>query len=318
MILFIQIIFHSVVGNYQKGLITPIVFNSLIIDFSNNFNNSIMSKEIIFKHNIIPFGVLLLGLLIIFYGAYHFRMGLIIQSSMLIYFILCEILKYIIENSINNDKYYYYLLLFSFISGILIYIFMSSKKVNTIKYKFQLILYGFIFGFFLSYTIIDYIKNFPKFLLYFNLFIPTFIGGIIYYFNPLKKYSFIPCSTISGSFLITKSLNYIASCQTSCQDSNKQDEQANITCFIIQIILILISIAYQIFHIKYKEIEDPAYYEIKKIDIDEDDDETNEREIINTDSNLENQELDNKNSNLLSKNNINEDNEDEDINDQED
>ena len=312
MILFIQFLIYSVDGKYQKGLITPKVINLLI---SEKNDSNTMNKDIIFKHNIIPFGILLLGLLIIFYGAYHFKMGLIIQSSMFIYFILGKILEDITKE-LPAEKYYYYLLLFSFISGVLINILMSSEKVNSFKYKLQLILYGCIFGFFLSYSIFDYIKRFQNIFLYLILFIPTFIGGIIYSFNPLKKYSFLPCSTISGSFLITKSLNY-----TTLQGSNNQDEslnQNNIICLIIQILLILISISYQIFHIRYKESEDPSSLESKKFDNDEEDDETNESGRLSTDSNNERQELNSKNDNLLTKNYINEENEDGDINDQED
>ena len=311
MILFIQILFYSVAGKYQKDLITPKIFN-LLNSEKNDLDN--MNKDIIFKHNVIPFGILLLGLLIIFYGAYHFRIGLIIQSSMIIYFILGKILEDVTSET-SAEKYYYYLLLFSFISGVLIYILMSSEKVNSFKYKLQLILYGCIFGFFLSYSIFDYIKIIQNIFLYLILFIPTLIGGIIYSFNPLKKYSFLPCSTISGSFLITKSLNY-----TTLLGSNNQDESLNknnIICLIIQILLILISISYQIFHIKYKESEDPRYLEAKKFDGDEEDDEINESERLSTDSN-KGQEFDNKNDTLLSKNYIKEENEDEDINDQED
>ena len=81
--------------------------------------------------------------------------------------------------------------------------------------------------------------------------------------------------------------------------------------------MILISISYQIFHIKYKESEDPRYLEAKKFDGGEEDDEINESERLSTDSN-KGQEFDNKNDTLLTKNYIKEENEDEDINDQED
>ena len=90
------------------------------------------------------------------------------------------------------------------------------------------------------------------------------IGLIFNLFNPFKKYIFLPCSSVSGSYYITKGLSYviggyysnIIAIREGLQfDYLKNRKEIISIYFIINILIIIFSIFYQIKHIEYKQNE---------------------------------------------------------------
>ena len=247
--------------------------------FSNDVDNETNGNltfytngdSIFIKYYYLSFSSLLCGFLIILYGAYYYILSLIILSTLFIYYIiiiLVDSLKQKNYEKEDNLALYLYLITFSFITGILLSLYMKSKESNKIIYKILKFLYGNIFGLFLFKTIAYYyfyIINVRisklQFFLVFALFI--FIGGFINLF--LTNYEFLLCSTISGSYFIIISLSHILMLNYSDSfilDNNKEmrslsDNFTTYTLLVIQALLVIISIIYQINHIKKKKMENP-------------------------------------------------------------
>ena len=134
--------------------------------------------------------------------------------------------------------------------------------------------------------------------------------GIINIFFP-DKFAFLPCSTISGSFYIINILDCII-------DTKKKEKEDFVTSIIIQIIIIIFSFLYQIYHIKYKDSEEPNSNRIEKYLIENS---NINREICDSNPNQDNEfkQIETKEQSLLNNSKFNtEDNEEEEINDQED
>ena len=93
-----------------------------------------------------------------------------------------------------------------------------------------------------------------EFIIFFtviNFFIP----------NRFEKYIFIPSSALTGSILIINSLHCIIEADESNDSNidNKTKKEPFITSLILQCIIIIISICFQIFYIKIKIGENPSY-----------------------------------------------------------
>ena len=128
--------------------------------------------------------------------------------------------------------------------------------------SFKIIIYYYLF-FDLPIDIID--KNI-RIILYFILLI-IFVGtGILLnYYDVFKKYKYLPCSAVCGSFYIIKGLEYIIGGYFSSILFIKENLKFinfkekildySLYYFFLQIIIIVSSIFFQIKYIKLKEIE---------------------------------------------------------------
>ena len=258
--------------------------NNTKIFLEHSINDRKIKDEDIFqKYEMISFLILFFGCFIMLYGAYYYKLALIIHSSLFIYyaisffyFLYNEIKKMGIsdenenKNSIENssseseseaDEHILnslYFSLFSLISGILIYIFISTDDGKSKKHIIQKFIYGAVLGCFLTKTIFYYIiifNNDIEYSYYICLLASLLILLIINFFLP-DNISYMLCSSISGSFYIINSLNCIIS-------SNNLENEKNdtfITNIIIHIIIFICSIIFQNYHIKYKNCELPNNY----------------------------------------------------------
>ena len=173
-------------------------------EFDKLIDNIKNAEKIFIKYEIISFAVLFFGCFIILYGSYYYKLALIIHSSLFIY--------YIIVIKSFDDIVYLYCGLFSLISGILIYIFISTDDTKSLKYKVQKFIYGIGCGCFLYKTMFYYIAIYPDnnsiIYYYISFFFVILIIGIINYFFP-NNLAYFPCSVVSGSFYIINNLNNI-------------------------------------------------------------------------------------------------------------
>lgn len=221
--------------------------------------NKTKNSEIIFKENAkFTITFLFCGIFIMSYGAYYYRLSLLFHYTFFLYHFCVLILPEI------NILLYQYVFIFSGISGILIYSFISTDNKASKQYKIQKILYGIILGCFIHKIIIYYINIFVQnneisiiinVLYYISFFICILIFGIINYFIP-DYLTFLPCSTISSSFYIINFIDIVTYTETNTQ---KNVLETFLTSFILQLIIIIWSILYQIFHIRYKFSEEPNF-----------------------------------------------------------
>ena len=244
-------------------------------DMNETFINKTISADDIFREDeYISFCFLFFGFFIILYGAYYYKLALIIHSSLFLFYAFILILP-------NLGDYYQLILFFSCISGILIYKFITTDDKSSKKYITQKILYGFAFGCFLIKIIFYYYilfkfisdNNFNENIDDINtidsIYTQTFISfilifGVISCFLP-DILSYISCSTISGSFYIINNLDFIINMKIV---NNKYE--SFITSIIIQVIIIICSIIFQIYHLKYKESEVDNIYINEKNENDND------------------------------------------------
>ena len=271
---------EDIISN-NEYIFDPSIEHNSLLNSNNSENithNFTTHGEIIFvKYYYLSFLELLCGFLIILYGAYYYMLGFIILSSLFIYYfiiifiILCEDNIY---DEKNNLAKYLYFFTFSIISGILLSIFFNSEESDKKKYRIVKFMYGCIFGLFLFKSIAYYFFYFDKditelfFFLCFFLFI--FIGGSINIFIP--KFEFLPASVVSGSYFIIISISYILKLyysdifilkykvQNNESDKEIKDLLDNYTLYtllIMQVILIISSIIYQIIHYNNKLLENP-------------------------------------------------------------
>ena len=291
--------------SFEKNIFNNILFSSNSTNTSNNNGISkIKVAELIFsKYYILSFLLLSIGFFIVSYGGYYYGLGLIIHSTLLLFYILALILP-------SSGMHYPLLFLFSFISGILIYLSIRTKDIKSVKYIIQKLIYGLNLGCFLHKTIFFYFNMDDNnhnyvFILSFCISIPA--SGIISIFIP-ELFVFLFCSIISGSSYIINSFNYII-------DRDNSNKETFPTFLIIQIIIVVIFTVYQIYHLKYKKNEDPYLSSIEKYE-----DKYNQRDSYETNTNQTDEtqnELDNSKSLINCKiSNEEEDGEDE-INDKE-
>lgn len=278
----------------------------------NNKKNITSSGEYIFHeyYYVISCGIFLFGFFIILYGACHYRLALIINFTLFLYY---NIVLFLVN--IEDNKNYLFILLFSFLSGVFIYIFIGTNDENSKKFIIQIIIYGCIFGCFLFKTIVYFLgeidfNEIKIFFYYLCFYLSIILGGIANFFiyKKVGNYIYLPCSVISGSFFIIKSCDFII-----FSENKKNNENEKRTNIIFLILLIFGSTLYQIYHIKYKEIENPEYFEKEK-QKQNDYGRTSEASNVTEVSNLDQEDI----QELVGKQKIEEEGDDEEINDQED
>ena len=168
----------------------------------------------------------------------------------------------------------------------MITIYLGDYNKNNCKYKFLKIIYGFIFGYFLFKTIFYYIIIFVplNYIIYtILLLIFTILGGGLGYamttFDKLNVYFSISCSTIPGSFYIIRGIGYIVggyysdiittklSLKFVSEEGDFKGKNIMYLYLFFQIILIILSIIFQILYIKFKDnyIENSMSYENSKM-----------------------------------------------------
>lgn len=260
-----KVIYNNVYGNN--------IFLNLKKEFdeSDNNNGKVINllkngEQNFIDFEAISFYFLIFGFFIIIYGGYYYQLALIIHFNLFLYYILILIVP---ESSRKDDRIYKFILLFSFLSGFIIYAIINTNNKLSRKFFILKIIYGFICGCFLHKIIFYYIyfytvdiddKKFDDiYCCFFVSFILIF--GAISCFIP-DDYVFFSCSTISGSFYIIKFLD----CIIVNKDENKKE--IDITNIIIQIIVIIFSIFLQIYHKINKDSENPNNYIEEKIETD--------------------------------------------------
>ena len=143
-----------------------------------SYYNTSFGEAILIKYEIFPLLLALLGFLIILYGVGHFLLAIIIHSTIFLFFFLKDLIELL--KSFSTFLIPLFLLIGSFISGVLISIYLRDYNNNNLKYKIIKIIYGLILGYFLFKTIFYYIIIFtPLNTIVYTifLFIFTILGG---------------------------------------------------------------------------------------------------------------------------------------------
>ena len=203
--------------------------------------------------------IFLFGCFILLFGGYYYFF-LIIELTLFLYYIISIFIKYdegqSTEGNVETEfrRNLLFVLVFSFISGVLLYIGYKSF-INFFKkyYYIKRIIFGAITGCFLSQIIFHYIYTFKTDYeqnIYYILF-PVFIVilGVGHIFIP-ESIELIPCSVVSGAFFIKASLDNLLGY------SEKKAE--NIALLILFIIFIIAAFFYQLYHLKRKKNELPS------------------------------------------------------------
>ena len=243
-----------------------IIINSIeLYGTSNSFyllsadNEYFFIKYCLFSHALFAFGCL-----IILYGAFHFRLGLIIHIFFLSYFIIGDIISFFVV----FELYISFFLFFCVLLGISFTIILNPNNENLIKLKIINLIYSvtFCYNIFKSaifYYIffefpVGFVNKYARVILYFVfLMIFILIGIILSYPKRFKDYGYICCSAVSGSFYIIKGLQYIVGGYFSSILFIKEDLKFinveketlfhySLTFLIIQISTIIFSIIFQI------------------------------------------------------------------------
>ena len=242
---------------------------------SENYNDNqylkLKKQEFIFdNYEIFSFIFLIFGCFMVLYGAYY-NFFLIIQVTLFFYYII----SLVTPDSSSNVRNLLFILLFSFISGILIYIAFKSNKKFIEKHIFiKKISLGSITGCFLNQIIFSYIyifnDNLDQKIYYISFPCLIFTCGALSNIIP-KNISFIPSSVISGMFFIKLSIDNLFSSFMS-----EPGMIEKIIEIIIFIIFAILAFFYQIYHLKNKLSEMPELLTIvttslkKNIDITQD------------------------------------------------
>ena len=220
----------------------------------DNISLTQQKQEFIFKdEETWPIIIFIFGCFIILFGAYY-NFFLIIKFTLFLYYIISIFIKS--ENIEITDlkRSLLFVLLFSFISGVLLYIgYKSFLKFFEKHYFIKRIIFGAITGCFFTEVIFHYVytfnDNYEENIYY--ILLPAFIvffGGI-YILIP-ENIELVPCSVISGAFFIKSSLDNLLGY------SDKKAE--NIIGLILFIIFIIGTFLYQIYHLKRKKNELPS------------------------------------------------------------
>ena len=220
----------------------------------DNISLTQQKQEFIFKEEgTWPIIIFIFGCFIILFGAYY-NFFLIIKVTLFLYYIISIFIK--AENIEITDlkRSLLFVLLFSFISGVLLYIgYKSFLKFFEKHYFIKRIIFGAITGCFFTEVIFHYVytfnNNYEENIYYYIL--PAFIvifGGL-YILIP-ENIELVPCSVISGAFFIKSSLDNLLGY------SDKKAE--NIIGLILFIIFVIGTFLYQIYHLKRKKNELPS------------------------------------------------------------
>ena len=220
----------------------------------DNISLTQQKQEFIFKEEgTWPIIIFIFGCFIILFGAYY-NFFLIIKFTLFLYYIISIFIKS--ENIEITDlkRSLLFVLLFSFISGVLLYIgYKSFLKFFEKHYFIKRIIFGAITGCFFTEVIFHYVytfnDNYEENIYY--ILLPAFIvffGGV-YILIP-ENIELVPCSVISGAFFIKSSLDNLLGY------SDKKAE--NIIGLILFIIFIIGTFLYQIYHLKRKKSELPS------------------------------------------------------------
>lgn len=202
------------ITNYSNKNINYIDNNGNYLSNGNNGSDVQSFGEIIFvKYEILSYYLLFFGFLIVLYGSYHYILGIIVHTSLIIYFFI----KDFCELFFNFTTYNIFLFIFTatIITGIVICYTINSQKEQT-KNKIIQIIYGSVLGYFLYKSLFYYIIFYAPLnkILYFIFLVFTVLVGcvfgcIINYLNVFTNYFFMICSIIPGSFYIIKGIGFI-------------------------------------------------------------------------------------------------------------
>ena len=244
----------------NKNTINNTNYNLFIFSEQTAVNKTKNSEDIFKKHGNISFVFLFTGIFIMLYGGYYYKFSLIIHFTLFLYHIIV-----IISPDIPIIFYQIYFVI-SCITGLLIYLILNTDEKTSKRFKIQKIIYGSVLGCFIHQIFFYYINfffdenNYEKYdiIYYISFFSFVLIFGIINFFIPDNR-AFLPCSTISSSFYIIKCLDFIIDAN---REINKKENF--ITNIIIQFIIFILSFIYQIYHNKYKELENPNIFRNEK------------------------------------------------------
>ena len=222
--------------------------------YLDNISLTQQKQEFIFKEEgTWPIIIFIFGCSIILFGAYY-NFFLIIKFTLFLYYIISIFIKS--ENIEITDlkRSLLFVLLFSFISGVLLYIgYKSFLKFFEKHYFIKRIIFGAITGCFFTEVIFHYVytfdNNYEENIYYILLPVFIVIFGGLYILIP-ENIELVPCSVISGAFFIKSSLDNLLGY------SDKKAE--NIIGLILFIIFIIGTFLYQIYHLKRKKNELPS------------------------------------------------------------
>ena len=244
-ILFLIILVYPIISILPIDVLIEEAKNELNMDSAK----LLIQEKIFNDYSLFPYIIILFGCFIILYGAYY-NFFFIIQFTLFLYYLVSIFIKYD-ENVLRRNLLF--ILLFAFISSVLLYIIYRQytqfieKHIN-IKKVFSglmtgcfliLIIFHFIHEFNSNYKQNTYYILFPILIIIFgvgNVFIPT-------------KFAFVPCAVISGLSLIQLGIDNFFG-----YNLNKIDRILDIILFIVVTILAII---FQIYHLKRKEKEKP-------------------------------------------------------------
>ena len=247
--------------------------NIIIEGTSKYFYLLSADDEYIFVNYFLLSNILILfGCFISLYGGYHYMLFLAFHIFILLFFFIGDIISFFIQFEI----YILYLLFFCFLLGVILTILLTINNKNRKIITLINLMHGGFFGFssfkiiiyyYLFFDLpIDIIDKNIRIILYFILLI-IFVGtGILLnYYDVFKKYKYLPCSAVCGSFYIIKGLEYIIGGYFSSILFIKENLKFinfkekildySLYYFFLQIIIIVSSIFFQIKYIKLKEIE---------------------------------------------------------------
>ena len=266
-----------------------------------NFSDANIESFII-ENNWLSYLLILAGCLISSYGAYHSLKSLVMHSGFLIYVIIGDVINFFseFENYIHLFLAGTFLISISvslFLrtgnkkqkksesqiksnNDVLEKLNLSDdeKNTNTPPSKKKVIvncLYGATFGLAVYKTFIYYAiyfglspnfseKETERFFIYFiGLMLLVTAGIFLNLFDIFKKYRYLPCSAVAGSFYIIKGVEYLLGgyyssilfIKSNLEFKLKDEKRLEIslTYFLIQMIIIIYSILFQIKYIQFKE-----------------------------------------------------------------
>lgn len=232
-------------------LIYPMISKTPDEEVFNNLSLQLPVQEIIFtEYEILPIIILLFGCFITLYGA-AYNFFLIIKFTLFLYYIISIFMSYD-ENIIIRNLLF--VLLFSFISGVLLYIAYKSNIKFFEKHIFiKQIFLGAIAGCFLNQIIFHFLHTYTRdynhnyYYILFPILIITF--SLINFFLP-EKIAFIPCSVISGLFFIQLSIDSLFDIILT-----KTEKILDVIFFVI---FAIVAFLYQLYHLKRKKNEIPG------------------------------------------------------------
>ena len=235
-------------------------FINLVEENKDNFcdKNKLKLQEYIFEcSGVLPTITLIIGCFLTLYGAYY-NFFMIFEFTLFLYYLISIFMTCNEEEGETNFiRNHLFVLVFTFITGILLYLGYRAKMKLIIKYIYiKKIFYGMFTGCFLCEIIIHFIYSFKDeydqkiyYILFPILIVVLGLGTILI---PDKFYS-IPCSVISGSFFIQLTIDNILI------DSYKFYKSEKILSLIFFIFMMILSFLYQIYHLRRKKNELPSF-----------------------------------------------------------